>query len=402
MNISQRARDVSLSVTLALDAKAKALAQAGRSVVNMTVGEPDFDTPTAAGEAARRLIEGGAVRYTPAAGTPALRQSVARYVAATRGGDWSAENVTICHSTKHALSGAVHALVNPGDEVLLLLPAWVSYVEIVKLAGGVPVSVPARADCGPDFEAIERAITPRTKAVLLNSPSNPTGYVWTPEEVRRLGERCVARGLWLISDEIYRRLVYEGEANPSPASCGPEVREHTVVLDGASKSFAMTGWRIGFVAGPRSVAAAVERLHSHLVGAPNTVSQAAYMAALDAPGHEPAEVARMVAEFDRRRRFLVGELSAMGLPTPLPRGAFYAFPNVAHHLDGRGSVGLCEDMLESEGLALVPGAAFGVDTHVRLSYATSMDQIAEATRRLRRFLESRRTSVARVTSAGKS
>ena len=392
MKLSQRAKEISLSVTLALDAKAKALAQSGRDVVNMSVGEPDFDTPRVAREAATALIRGGAVRYTPAAGTLALRQAVARYLEATRGGEWTSEEITICHSTKHALSGAIHALVDPKDEVLLLLPAWVSYVEIVKLAGGVPVSVPGRPDCGPDFAAIERAITPRTKALLLNSPSNPTGYVWTREEVARLGRLCVERGLWLISDEIYRRLVYEGDPNPSPASLARDVRERTVVLDGASKSFAMTGWRIGFVAAQKSVAAAVERLHSHLVGAPNTVSQAAYMAALVAPGSEPEEVVNMVAEFDRRRRFLMGELDSMGLVTPSPRGAFYAFPNVERYLDARGSIGLCEDMLESEGLALVPGAAFGVDTHVRLSYATSMEKIAEAARRMRRFLAARQVS----------
>jgi aspartate aminotransferase len=401
MQLSRRASQVSLSITLALDAKAKALADSGRDVVNMSVGEPDFDTPRVAQDAGVAMIRSGAVHYTPAAGTSALRAAIAAYVEATRGGRWTSEEIAVCHSTKHALSGAVQALVDPGDEVLLLLPAWVSYVEIVKLAGGVPVEVPARRDCGPDFAAIQAAITARTKAVLLNSPSNPTGYVWSKAEIERLGRICAERDLWLISDEIYRRLVYEGDPNPSPASLGAAVRERTVVLDGASKAYAMTGWRIGFVAAPKPVAAAVTRLHSHLVGAPNTVSQAAYLAALKAPGAEPEEVARMVAQFDQRRRFLLDELARMGLEMPFPRGAFYAFPSVAPYLDARGSVGFCQDLLEAESLALVPGAAFGVDTHVRLSYATSMEKIAEAARRLSRFLAARGPR-AQPTAAGQS
>jgi aspartate aminotransferase len=186
----------------------------------------------------------------------------------------------------------------------------------------------------------------------------------------------------ILSDEIYRRLVYEGEPNPSPVSCGDAARAGTVIVDGASKVFAMTGYRIGFVAGPPAVASAVERLHSHLVGAPNTVSQAAYLAALSTPGGEPPEVADMAAEFDRRRRFLLERLDSMGLATPRPRGAFYAFPDVSRWLDERGSAGFCEDLLEDQALALVPGSAFGVDTHVRLSYALSMERIAEACERL--------------------
>jgi aspartate aminotransferase len=291
----------------------------------------------------------------------------------------------------------VLSLVDPGDEVLLFLPAWVSYVEIVRIAGGLPVSVPARADCGPDFEAIERAITPRTKAVLLNTPGNPTGYVWTHAEVRRLAELCERRGLWILSDEIYRRLVYEGEPHLSPASLGPKTRARTVVLDGASKSYAMTGYRIGFAAAPREVAAAIERLHSHLTGAPNTVSQTAYQACLS--GAEPPEVAQMAAEFDKRRRFLVGALRAMGLEVPWPRGAFYAFPDVRAYLDERGTTGLCEDVLEKHDLALVPGTAFGVDTHVRLSYALAFDKIQIAAERLRAFLDAHPNRKAALASA---
>jgi aspartate aminotransferase len=336
-------------------------------------------------DAACRRVNSGDVKYTPAAGMRTLRKAIGEHVAEIRGtGPFAVEEVTVCHSTKHALSGAVLSIVDPGDEVLLFLPAWVSYVEIVRIAGGVPVSVPARADCGPDFAAIERAITGKNKAVLLNSPSNPTGYVWTHDEVRRLAQICERHNLWILSDEIYRRLVYEGEPNLSPASISPAVRARTIILDGASKSYAMTGYRIGFVAAPKEVAAGVERLHSHLTGAPNTVSQEAYQAALI--GAEPPEVAHMCSEFDRRRRWLIDALRGMGLTVPWPRGAFYAFPDVRAYLDERGTRGLCEDVLEQHDLALVPGTAFGVDTHVRLSYALSLDKIKLAAERLERFL----------------
>jgi aspartate aminotransferase len=386
MTLSQRADSISLSITLALDARAKELKASGRDVINMSVGEPDFDAPAAAREAAASCALAGPVRYTPAAGSSELRATIAAHLTETRGAPFEPAQVTVCHSTKHALSGSVLALVDPGDEVLLLLPAWVSYFEIVRLAGGVPVTVEPRADCGPDLDAIRAAISPRTKAVLLNSPSNPTGYVWTRAEMEAFTALCLEHDLWMISDEIYRRLVYEGEPNPSPVELGDEARARTVLLDGASKTYAMTGYRIGYLAAPIEVSSAVTRLHSHLTGCPNAVSQAAFRAALET---EPPEVAAMVAEFAARRTFLLRELEAMGLPAPPPRGAFYAFPNAEPFLDERGATGFCEDLLEEQDLALVPGSAFGDDRHVRLSYALSKGRIREATERLRAFLARR-------------
>ena len=394
MRLSKRAQGISLSVTLALDARAKALAATGADVVNMSVGEPDFEAPAAAREAAARRALEGPVRYTAAAGMPELRRAVAGWLGRTRGVEFAPEQTVICHSTKHALSGAVLAVVDPGDEVLLLDPAWVSYVEIVRVAGGEPVAVAPRTDLGPDFAALRARITPRTRAVLVNSPSNPSGYVWTHAEVRELAALAREHDLWILSDEIYQRLIYEGEPPLSPAACGEDARERTIVLDGASKAYAMTGYRIGFAAGPRAVIDSIVALHSQLTGAANTISQTAFLAVLDAPGGEPPEVARMVAEFDRRRRVLLEGLAALGLNTPHPRGAFYAFPDVSPWLDGRGSVGFCEDLLEQQRLALVPGAAFGLDHHVRLSYATSLDKIQEALRRLGAFLGARSGSKA--------
>ncbi|MEO6708972.1 MAG: pyridoxal phosphate-dependent aminotransferase [Planctomycetota bacterium] len=383
MHPASRVAGIPLSLTLALDARAKALAQAGRDIVNMSVGEPDFDAPALVQDAAARAVRGGKVRYTPAAGTASLRKVLADHLSQTRGVPFTPDEITVCHSCKHALSGSMLALCEPGDEVLMLLPAWVSYVEIARIAGAVPVSVPSRVDCGPDFAAIERSITPRTRGVMLNSPNNPSGYVWSRAEVEQLGAIAERHDLWILSDEIYRRLIYEGERDTSPVSISPAVRARSVIVDGASKTYAMTGYRIGFVAARKEIASGVERLHSHLTGCPNAISQEAYEAGLRS---EPVEIAKMAAEFDRRRKFLLGELESMGLRTPWPRGAFYAFPDVSPWLDSRGSAGFCEDLLEQQGLALVPGSAFGVETNVRLSYALSIEKIQIATKRLRTFL----------------
>ena len=383
MHPASRVTGIPLSLTLALDARAKSLSAAGRDIVNMSVGEPDFDAPALVQEAAVKAVRGGKVRYTPAAGTASLRKLLAEHLTQTRGVSFTADEITVCHSCKHALSGSMLALCEPGDEVLLLLPAWVSYVEIARIAGAIPVDVPSRTDCGPDFAEIERRITKRTRGVLLNSPNNPSGYVWTRAEIEQLGRIAERHDLWILSDEIYRRLIYEGERDTSPVSISPALRARTVIVDGASKTYAMTGYRIGFVAAPKELSSGVERLHSHLTGCPNAISQDAYEAGLQC---EPVEIANMAAEFDRRRRFLLGELESMGLRTPWPRGAFYAFPDVSAWLDSRGSAGFCEDLLEQEGLALVPGSAFGVDTNVRLSYALSIEKIQVATQRLRRFL----------------
>ncbi|MBL8861620.1 MAG: pyridoxal phosphate-dependent aminotransferase [Planctomycetes bacterium] len=386
MRTNSRVGSIALSTTIALDTRAKDLIAAGRDVVNMSVGEPDFPAPMAAQDAAVAAVRAGRVRYTAAEGTTSLRKAIAEHVSQTRGVAYAPAEITVCHSAKHALSGAILALVEPGDEVVCLLPAWVSYVEILRYSGARPVEIPSRRDLGPDLAAIERAIGPRTRGILLNSPNNPSGYVMSESEVRAIAALAERHDLWIVTDEIYRRLVYGGAPNFSPASISPAVRARTVIVDGASKAFAMTGYRIGYVAAPEELAAAVGRLHSQLTGCPNAVSQAAFEACLKV---EPPEVQRMCEEFQRRRDVLVAGLRSLGLPCELPRGAFYAFPDVARFLDARGSAGFCEDLLEEVGLALVPGSAFGVDAHVRLSYATSIATIEQALERLGRFLAKR-------------
>ncbi len=389
MKLSRLVEGIQLSVTLALDARAKRLAAEGRDVINMAVGEPDFPAPEAVQDAATARVQSGDVRYTPAAGAPFLREAIAAHLTETRGVDYAPENVAVCHSCKHALSGVLLATVEPGDEVLIPLPAWVSYFELVRIAGGVPVEIPPAAGCRPDLDALARAVTPRTRVLMVNSPCNPSGYVLTHAETEALARLAVEHDLTLISDEIYRRLVYEGEPAKSPVSVGPDARARTAIVDGASKAFAMTGYRIGFAAGPPELAAAVTRLHSQMTGSPNTVSQAAYAAALR---EEPPEVETMRREFAERREILLAGLEGLGLETPRPRGAFYVFPNVAPLLDERGSVGFCEDLLEEQNLAIVPGSAFGMDAHVRLSYSLPKDLIQAALSRLEAFVLARRPS----------
>ncbi len=390
MRLSRRVEELEASVTLALDARAKELRAAGRDIVSMAVGEPDFSAPEVVRAAAIEKVQSGDVRYTPAAGTPALRRAIADHLSATRGVRFDASEVCVCHSAKHALSGAVFALIEPGDEVLVPLPAWGSYFEIVRVAGGVPVLVPAAADgVRPDVDALRRAVTKRTRAVMINSPNNPSGYVFTREETEAVARLALEHDLWIVSDEIYRALVYEGPGAVSPAALAPEIRARTAIIDGASKVFAMTGYRIGYLAAPKKLADAVGKLHSQTTGSPNAISQHAFEAALR---HDPPETERMRRSFAERRAVLLEGLRELELETPRPHGAFYAFPDVSAYLDERGSVGFCEDLLESQGLALIPGSAFGVDSHVRLSYALSLDGIRESLERLGAFLASRKAS----------
>jgi aspartate aminotransferase len=389
MRFARRIDRIQPSITLALDERAKAMRAAGRDVISMAVGEPDFPAPEVVQAAAVQKVRSGDVRYTPAAGTPSLRKAVAEHLTRTRRAPFAAEEVTICHSAKHALSGAIFAVVEEGDEVLVPLPAWASYFDLVRCAGGTPVLVPpdARNGVSPDLPALARAVTPRTSAILINSPNNPSGYVFTRAEIEAVVRLAIERDLWILSDEIYRALVYGGGEALSPASISTEARARTAVIDGASKVFAMTGYRIGYLAAPKALATAVAKLHSQTTGSPNAVSQHAFEAALCNP---PIELESMRRAFAERRDFLLAGLARLGLPCARPDGAFYVFPDVSAHLDARGSIGLCEDLLETQDLVLIPGAAFGVDTHVRMSYALSREMIQEALRRLEAFLAARR------------
>jgi len=375
------------SQTLAIDGKARALSAAGKDVVGFGAGEPDFDTPANVKEAACRAIAEGRTKYTPVAGTLALREAIARKLKADNGLAYGPDRIVVSCGAKHALYNAVRVLCNPGDEVIILSPYWVTYPAQVIMAGGTPVYVAADARNGYrlDPEKIRAAVTPRTRAIIVNSPNNPTGWVAGRDELTALAEIALEHHLHIISDEIYEKIIYPPAAHLSIASLGDAVKELTVVVNGVSKSHAMTGWRIGYLAAAPEIATLAERLQSHCTSNPDSIAQAA---AVEAMNGDQGFVAMMVRSFLDRRDYLVKRLSAMpGIRCRTPRGAFYAFPDISAL--GVGSAALAEDLLEKALVAVVPGAAFGADANIRLSYATSMENIEKGMDRMERYLRAR-------------
>lgn len=388
MRLSERIAQVAPSATLAVDALVRKARAEGVDVVGFGTGEPDFDTPEHIKEAARRALLEGRTKYTPSAGTRELREAVCLDLG-RRGLSYAPSEVIVSNGAKQSLYNVFQVLLDPGDEVLVPSPYWVSYVEMVRLAGGVPVLVAAEEADGfvPSPGALEAACTPRTRALLINSPANPTGAVWPEELLAAVAELALRRDLTLISDEIYDRLVYGGVAPRSIAALSPEVKERTVVVNGVSKSYAMTGWRIGYAAGPAPLIQAMDNLQSHSTSNPNSIAQAAALCALTGP-QEPLE--EMRREFEARREIMVQGLNRIpGMSCRRPPGAFYAFPNVSGLLGRVGggealtdSTALARFLLTAGRVAVVPGAAFGTDQYLRLSYATSRERIAEGLRRM--------------------
>ncbi len=380
--LTKRARGIEPSATLVVDARAKALAAEGKDVVSFGVGEPDFPTPPAATAAALDAIREGFTKYTPAAGIPALRQAVCDKLRRDNGLEYKPEQIVVSAGAKQSLFNAFQVLCEVGDEVLIPSPYWVTYPEQVRLSGGVPVFVETDEKHGYqlDLDALEAKVTPRTRILCLNSPCNPTGAVYPRKAMEAVADFVLRHNLYLISDEIYEKLVYHGAVHVSPASLSPEVKRRTVVINGASKAYAMTGWRIGFAAAEGPVAKAMADLQGHVTSNPNSIAQKAALGALR--GDEEA-VAKMVKEFEARRDYMVRRLGAMpGLRTPEPEGAFYVFPTlgdvVGREVGGkviRDGGDLAMALLESAGVAVVPGAAFGRPDAVRFSYATSMERI---------------------------
>ncbi|MDI3316898.1 MAG: pyridoxal phosphate-dependent aminotransferase [Bacillota bacterium] len=390
MALAERTEGLAASPTMAMDARAKALVRQGVDVISFSVGEPDFDTPEVIKEAALAAMRRGQTKYTAVQGLPELREAVAANLAEELGLDVDPARIVVSNGAKQSIFNVLFALAGPGDEVVVPAPYWVSYPEQIRLAGATPVIVPTRVEEGfhLDLEALEAAIGPRTRAILLNSPSNPSGAVLGRGELEAVAELALRHGLWIISDEIYRHLVF-GVEHVSVAQLGPEVRARTVLIDGVSKAYAMTGWRIGWaVAEDRALVEAMTAIQSHLTSAPSTISQWAAVAALRQAG----EAARaMVEEFDRRRRRvveLIRRTPGFELPRE-PEGAFYAFPSIRPLL-GRAVAGrqvndgddLAELLLEEAHVAVVPGAGFGLPEYLRLSYATSLERIEEGFRRL--------------------
>jgi aspartate aminotransferase len=392
--ISRRVDGIAESATLAIDTKAKALRAAGKDVIGFGAGEPDFPTPQPIVEAAQAAAaEPKHHRYSPVAGLPALRQAIAAKTMRDSGLRVEPSNVLVTNGGKHALYNAFATLLDPGDEVLVPAPYWVTYPEAIRLAGGVPVPVPTSGATGfrASVEQLEAARTPRTKLLVFVSPSNPTGAVYPRAEIEAIGHWADEHGLWVLTDEIYEHLVYDDAQFHSMPVLVPEVADRCVVVNGVAKTYAMTGWRVGWMLGPADVVKAAANLQSH---ATSNVSNVAQAAALAAVGGDLDAVAEMRAVFDRRRRRMHELLSAIpGVTCARPQGAFYAFPNVEGVLGKRlrghrpaTDVELAELILDEAKVAIVPGTAFGAPGYARLSYALGDADLEDGLARLAKLL----------------
>ena len=390
--LSEKAMGISPSSTLAIDAKFKEMKANGEDVVGFGAGEPDFDTPEHIKAAAIRAIENNQTRYTPAAGTVELRKAVAKKFKEENGLDYKFTNIVISNGAKHSLVNAFMAICNPGDEVIIPAPFWVSYPEMVKIADGVPVILYTKEEDNfkASPEAIRNAITDKTKAIILNSPSNPTGMVYTHEELKEIADIAVEKNIYVISDEIYEHLIYEGE-HISIASFNEKIKDLTIVINGVSKTYAMTGWRIGFAAANDEIAKIMSNLQSHAASNPNSIAQAATVAALEGG---LGEVEIMKGHFAKRRDFMVKTINSIdGVSCLKPNGAFYIMMNIdgiiGKELYGKvinTSDDFAEMFLKIAKVAVVPCTGFGAANYVRWSYATSMENITEGLSRLKKFI----------------
>ncbi|MDY6839117.1 MAG: pyridoxal phosphate-dependent aminotransferase [Thermodesulfobacteriota bacterium] len=389
MLVSERIKAIKPSPTLAMNAKALSMRQAGVDVISFGVGEPDFDTPKHICEEAVRAMEEGFTRYTAVGGVPELKDAIIEKFGQDNGLHYEREEVMVSCGGKHVLYNLAQATLNPGDEVIIAAPYWVSYPPIVVLAGGRPVIVETKE--AEDFKlsphALEDAITPRTKLLILNSPSNPTGSVYTQSELEALAEVVLRHDIWVVSDDIYEKLIFDGKPFFCIAQAGEEVKSRTLVVNGLSKAYAMTGWRIGYVGGAREVIAGMTKIQSQSTSNPNSIAQRAAIAALRGPQDLIPE---MMQAFHERRKYLVDRLNGLpGVQCNMPGGAFYAFPNFSAYftdnmIDGNieGSASLCEYLLTEARVALVPGVAFGADDFIRFSFATSLEVIKEGLERV--------------------
>ncbi len=393
MRLAKRALQISPSPTLAIDAQAKKMIAEGINVLNFGVGEPDFDTPDYIKEAGIAAIKQGFTKYTPVAGTEDLRKAIAAKLKADNGLEYQLNEIVVSAGAKHSLYNAIQVLCDEGDEVILPAPYWVSYIEQIKLAGGIPKIIYAQEANGFKLtpEELDSAITPRTRVLILNSPSNPTGTVYSRAELEALGRVIEAKEIYVISDEIYEKLLYDGLEHVSIASLSSRLKELTVVINGVSKAYAMTGWRIGYTASQARIAKAMADLQSHSTSNATSIAQKASAVAITG-NQEP--LARMLLQFEKRRDYMLERLQAMdGVTCTKPGGAFYLFPNISSffgksHRDKliKDSSDLAEVLLDQANTAVVPGIAFGTSANLRLSYATSLESIKEGMDRIEKVL----------------
>jgi aspartate aminotransferase len=384
--ISKRAASLSPSLTLAIDSKAKQMKAEGHDVVGFGAGEPDFDTPQHIKDACTQAIAAGFTKYTPSSGIPELRQAIADKFKKDNGLTYKPSQVIVSCGGKHSCYNVVLATCEEGDEVIIPAPYWLSYPEMVKLAGATPVILTTtdKTEFKVTPQQLRDAITPRTRLFILNSPSNPTGSVYTPDEIKALGDICVEKGVLIMSDEIYEHLVYDGTVHKSVASFSQEHYEHTIIVHGLAKTWSMTGWRLGFLAAPEPIAKAIDAVQSHSTSNPTSFAQKGGVAALTgSQEHLP----KWLAEYSKRRTFAWQKLNSIpGISCVNAKGAFYLFPNISKL--GLKSADFCAKLLEQEKVAAVPGIAFGADDYLRISYATSLANIEKGLDRLDRFVRS--------------
>jgi len=384
--ISDRAASLSPSLTLAIDSKAKQMKAEGQDVVGFGAGEPDFDTPQHIKDAAIKALNEGFTKYTPASGIPDLRQANADKFKRENGLSYKPSQIIVSCGGKHSCFNVILATCEEGDEVIIPAPYWLSYPEMVKLASATAVIVQTtdRTEFKITPQALRQAITPRTRLLVLNSPSNPTGSVYSPEEIKALGDVCVEKGVLIMSDEIYEHLLYDGAVHKSVASFSQAHFEHTIIVHGFAKAWSMTGWRLGFCAAPEPIAKAIDAIQSHSTSNPTSFAQKGAVAALKGPQDH---LKTWLAEFDRRRSFAWRKLNSIpGLSCVNAKGAFYLFPNISK--TGLKSTEFCARLLEAEKVAAVPGIAFGADDYLRISYATSMANLQKGLERIEKFVKS--------------
>ncbi len=391
--LSKKALSISPSPTMAIDSKAKEMKSQGIDVVGFGAGEPDFDTPAHIREAGIRAIEEGHTRYTPAAGTLELKEAICDKLKRENDLAYSPAQIVISNGAKHSLHNVLAALLNPGDEVMIPTPYWVSYPEMVRLNDGIPVVIATTEENGfkPTLADLERDYSKKCKALILNSPSNPTGQVCSEDELRMIANFCCERNLFIIADEIYEKLLYGENRHISIATFSEMVKELTILVNGVSKSYAMTGWRIGYTASTKEIATVMSNIQSHTASNANSIAQKAALSALTGP-QECVEEMRLA--FDERRQYMVDKIKSIPYLDALePQGTFYLFANVTKtvgkSLAGKkisGSDDFAAHLLESRKIALVPGTGFGAPNHVRLSFATSMENIVEGLDRIEAFI----------------
>lgn len=393
MNLSKKGLSISPSATLFIDAKAKKMKAEGMNVIGFGAGEPDFDTPEHIKKAAILAIENGFTKYTPASGILELKQAICNKLKKDNNLDYTPAHIVISNGAKHSLVNVFQAICNPGDEIIIPAPYWVSYPEMVKIANAIPVIVKTSEQNRFKFniEQIKQALTKKTKAIIINSPGNPTGTVYSEEELTEIADLAVKYGLFVVSDEIYEKLIYDGYKHVSIASLNDKIKYQTIVVNGVSKTYAMTGWRIGYTASNIEIAQIMGNIQSHATSNPNSIAQKAAEAAIN--GSQDI-INTMVSEFVCRRDYMVKRISSIpGLSCVTPNGAFYVLMNISkiigNQIEGikiNGSDDFANVLLEKSQVALIPGSGFGIDTHVRLSYATSLQNITEGLNRIEELL----------------